>query len=83
VCACSLSLIMRTLELGLPRPGRIGRTVLAATLLAAALFALQQADASLGVLIAAACVVYPALLFALRAFGRDDLQVLLRRATPA
>ncbi|MGP0103540.1 MAG: flippase [Solirubrobacteraceae bacterium] len=83
VCAGSLRLIMRELELPLPRPGRMGRTALAAALLAAALDALRLAHAPLGALVAAACVFYPALLFGLRACGPEDVRVLLRRGTPA
>ncbi len=83
VCACSLSLILRTLERPMPKLGRIGRTLLAAALLTAGLFALQQAGASLVVLLIAACIAYPALLFALRAVAVGDLQVLLGRAAPA
>ena len=83
VCVASLALILRTLEMPLPKPGRIGRTVLAAALLTALLEALSVADASLVLLAVATCVAYPALLFALRAFGRDDLQALLRRTVAA
>jgi O-antigen/teichoic acid export membrane protein len=83
VCVASLRLILQKLERPLPKPGRIGRTVVAAALLTGVLEVLRQADASLGLLVIAACVCYPALLFVLRAFGRDDLQVLLRRSAPA
>jgi O-antigen/teichoic acid export membrane protein len=83
VFASSLSLILKTLELPLPRPGRIGRTVVAAALLAAGLDALRLVDAPLAVLAVAACVAYPALLFALRALGLDDVRILLRRRTAA
>jgi O-antigen/teichoic acid export membrane protein len=83
VFVAGISLIFRTLELSLPRPGRMPRTLLAAVLMAAALDALRMAHASLAVLVAVACVSYPALLFGLRALGVDDLRVLLRRGTPA
>jgi O-antigen/teichoic acid export membrane protein len=83
VFGASLSLILRTLRLPLPRPGRIGRTALAAALLAAALELLRVEHASLAVLVAAACLCYPALLFALRALGAEDVRTLLRRAAPA
>lgn len=83
VCASSLSLILRELELPLPRLGRIGRTTLAAALLAGGLDALRLIDAPLAVLVLAACVFYPALLFGLRALGLEDVRVLLRRGTPA
>jgi O-antigen/teichoic acid export membrane protein len=76
-------LIARTLDLSLPGLGRLPRTLLAAALLAVMLDALRLAHASLAVLVLAACVSYPALLFALRALGVEDLRVLLRRQTPA
>lgn len=76
----SLSLILRTLELPLPKPGRIGRTVLAATLLGAALEALRSAGAPLAALVLAAGVLYPALLFGLRALVVDDVRVVLGRS---
>jgi len=82
VFAASLALILRTLELPLPRPGKIGRTALAALLLAAGLEAMRLASAPLEALVVAACVCYPALLFGLRAVGRDELVVLLRRGAP-
>ncbi len=75
----SLSLILRTLELPLPRPGRIGRTLAAAVLLGLALEVLRLVSAPLGVLVAAACVCYPALLFGLRAVAVDDVRVVLSR----
>ena len=83
VCVWSLTLILRTLGMGLPKPGRIGRTVAAAALLTALLEVLSAANASLVVLILATCVGYPALLFVLRACGRDDVEALLRRTVPA
>ncbi len=83
VCLSSGSLILRTLELPLPKPGRIGRTVLAAALLGGALEALRLAHAPLAVLVAAACVCYPALLFGLRALAPADVQLVLRRGAPA
>jgi len=79
VCVGSLSLILRTLEMPLPKPGRIGRTVLAAAVLTAGLEVLRVANAPLAVLVIAACVFYPALLFAFRAVGPDDLRVLVGR----
>jgi O-antigen/teichoic acid export membrane protein len=82
VFGASLWLILKTLELGLPRLGRIGRTALAAGLLAVGLDGLRLADASLAVLVVAACLLYPALLFGLRALGADDVRVLVRRQAP-
>jgi O-antigen/teichoic acid export membrane protein len=83
VCAASLRVILETLERPMPKLGRIGRTVLAAAALTAVLEALRLADASLAILVLAACVCYPVLLYALRAFGPADVQILLRRRVPA
>jgi polysaccharide transporter, PST family len=79
VFAASLRLILRTLELHRPKAGRIGRTVLAAILLAGGLGALKLAGAPLAVLVVAACLAYPSLLFGLRALSIDDVRVILRR----
>jgi O-antigen/teichoic acid export membrane protein len=79
VCALSLKVVMERLELGLPAPGRIGRTVLAALVLGLALAGLRAAGAPLGVLAAAACVLYPALLFGLKAVEPRDLAAVVRR----
>lgn len=75
-------LIRGALQLRSVNLGRIGRTVVAALLLVGALSAVQLASDSLAVLLPAACVCYPALLFGLRALTLDDLRVLLRRGTP-
>ncbi len=83
VCASSLRVILQALELPLPNPGRIGRTVLAAALLTGGLSALKIAGAPLSVLVIAACLCYPALLFGLRALEPADLRVVLGRGTPA
>jgi O-antigen/teichoic acid export membrane protein len=83
VFGASLLPILREFELRAWGLGRIGRTVLAAGLLAAALEALQAGHASLAVLVVASCLLYPALLFALRALGVEDVRVLLRRSAPA
>ena len=79
VFALAFTLVLRTLELPRPGLGRVGRTALAAALMAAALGVLRLAGAPLGVLIASACVCYPTLLFSLRAFGADDVRTVLRR----
>jgi O-antigen/teichoic acid export membrane protein len=76
-------LVERKLELGRPRLGRIGRTAIAAALLAVALLAAKLAGGPLGVLVAVAVVGYPALLFGLRAVGADDVRVLLKRGAVA
>jgi O-antigen/teichoic acid export membrane protein len=83
VFVSAFALILRALELPVPNLGRMGRTAIAAVLLGAALGALRLADAPLSVLVVAACICYPALLLGLRAFGADDLRLLLRRGTPA
>jgi O-antigen/teichoic acid export membrane protein len=82
VWGMSLRLILSTLEMGRPPLGRVGRTALAAVLLGVGLGALQLLGAQLAVLVAAACVLYPALLFALRALGPGELRILLRREAP-
>ena len=79
VFGASLRLILRTLELPLPKAGRIGRTAVAAALLAGGLGVLRLAGAPLAVLALAACLCYPALLFGLRALSVADIRVILRR----
>jgi O-antigen/teichoic acid export membrane protein len=83
VFAATLSLILRELELPLPKAGRIGRTLAAAVVLGGALELLRLADASLAVLAVAACLLYPALLLGLRALEPDDIRLVLRRGVPA
>jgi O-antigen/teichoic acid export membrane protein len=83
VLVSSTTLILDKLELPWPKPGRIGRTAIAAVLLGVGLGLMRVAGAPLEALIAAACLAYPALLFGLRAFGVEDVRVLLRRAAPA
>src|SRR5271166_3915514 len=80
VFGLSLRVILHNLELPLPSPGRIPRTLLAALLLGAGLTLLREVDASLAVLVPVACIVYPALLLGLGAVNLDDVRVLLRRA---
>lgn len=79
VFGASLMLIRGTFELRSLGLGRILRTVVAAVVLGGVLGALELAGASLAVLIVAACLCYPALLFGLRALDLDDLRVLLKR----
>lgn len=79
----ALRLVLRTLELPRPKLGRIGRTALAALLLAAGLGALRLVGAPLAVLIAASCLCYPSLLFGLRALALEDVLVVFRRGAPA
>jgi O-antigen/teichoic acid export membrane protein len=61
------------------RWGRIARTVAAGVVLAAVLVGLGALDAPFAAQILAAAVVYPGLLFALRALRPQDISVLLRR----
>ncbi|HEV3069929.1 MAG TPA: flippase [Solirubrobacteraceae bacterium] len=79
VFGASLRLIDGALGLRSLGLARIARTVLAAALLGAVLGGLELAGASLAVLIVAACLCYPALLFGLRALELDDVRVLLKR----
>jgi O-antigen/teichoic acid export membrane protein len=83
VFASTLTLILRRLELPPQMPGRIGRTLVASVLLGGALELLRLADASLTVLVLAACVIYPVLLLALRALEPDDIRLVLRRGVAA
>jgi O-antigen/teichoic acid export membrane protein len=79
----TFKLILTALELPLPMPGRMARTALAAVVLGGALAGSRAAGAPLGVLFAIAVAGYPALLFGLRAFGGEDVRVLLRRGNVA
>ena len=63
--------------------GRVGRTAIAAIVLGLVLGVMRLADAPVGALITVACVLYPALLFGLKAVGRDELRVLLSRGATA
>jgi O-antigen/teichoic acid export membrane protein len=81
VCGACLSATVRKLDRPWPRPGRIARTLLAAVLLFAGLSVLNLLGASLVVLVAAACALYPVLLLALGALALEDIQIVLRRAT--
>jgi O-antigen/teichoic acid export membrane protein len=79
VLVASVRLIVKALELPLPRPERVGRTLLAALLLVGALLLVRLANGSLAALTVAACVCYPTLLFALRALSVDDLRAVVSR----
>ena len=70
---------MRELDTPRLRLGRIGRSACAAVLLGVILGVLSAASAPLAVLVAASCVCYPALLFALGAFALEDIRVVLKR----
>ena len=80
VFGLSLRVVWSRLGPRRPELGRGARIVLAAGLLGGALEALRAAGAGLAILIVAAGLLYPALLFGLRALGREDLRILLRRA---
>jgi O-antigen/teichoic acid export membrane protein len=82
VFGASLRLILSTLDMRRPRLGRIGRTVVAAALLGGGLAGMKLLGAELAALTVAACVCYPALLFALRAVNADDVRIVLRREQP-
>jgi O-antigen/teichoic acid export membrane protein len=81
VVALSVRAVVR--ELGFaPSLTRILRTVVAAGLLAVALAGLREAGAELGILAAAAVVLYPALLIVLRAVIPREALAVLRRESP-
>lgn len=75
----SMGLILRRLELPLPRLGRIGRSGLAAAGLCGCLALLNQTAAPLWLSIAGGCAIYLALLLGIRAVSPQDLRILLRR----
>jgi O-antigen/teichoic acid export membrane protein len=79
VFSASSVLIKRELNLGWPKPGRMGRTVIAAALLGGELAVLKLLGAPLGALVASSCVSYPALLFGLGALHADDVRIVLGR----
>ncbi|HEX7609081.1 MAG TPA: polysaccharide biosynthesis C-terminal domain-containing protein, partial [Solirubrobacteraceae bacterium] len=75
----TLRLIAKRLEIRHPPTGRMGRTVLAAVGMGVGLELIKLAGAPLAAVIVAACVSYPALLFALGALELDDVRLVLRR----
>jgi len=79
VWVLSSRVILHKLELRRPKAGRAGRTVLAAVLLAVELDVLRLLGAPLSLLVLAACVCYPLLLFGLRALSIEDVRILFRR----
>jgi O-antigen/teichoic acid export membrane protein len=83
VFLASARLVAQELEISRPPVGRIARTALAAVVLGLVLGAMRLAGAPLGALIAVTALAYPALLFALRAIGVEDLQVLIKRRAVA
>ncbi len=68
-------------ELAIRRPavGRFARTACAALALGLALAGVRLGGGSLGLLVATAVVLYPLLLFAFGALGREDVMLVLRR----
>lgn len=80
VFALSLRVVWRRLQPPRPDLAHAGRIALSGALLCGALLALRGADAGLVILIVAAGVLYPLLLFGLRALRLEDLRVLVRRA---
>ncbi|MHB8531247.1 MAG: flippase [Solirubrobacteraceae bacterium] len=83
VWVLSLKVILTRLELGLASaipPTRIGRTALAALVLGGALGLMRAVGVPLGGLAAAACVLYPLLLFALGAIESADIRLALDSA---
>jgi O-antigen/teichoic acid export membrane protein len=79
VWSASLWMILHELEMPLPAPGRLGRTALAAILLAAGLDGARLLGAPLAVLVALSCLCYPALLLGLRALTLTEVRVALGR----
>jgi O-antigen/teichoic acid export membrane protein len=75
--------VLHTLELRRPSPGRISRTAAAAVILGLLLGAERLAGAGLPILIPTACVLYPALLYAVKAFELEDVRTVMRRGQPA
>jgi hypothetical protein len=71
-------MLRHELSPGLPAPGRMGRILLAALALGLGLAGLRALGAPLAVLLVAAALAYPALLFALRALELGEVRVLLR-----
>lgn len=82
VWGASLWMILHELDMPLPMPGRIGRTLLAAILLAGGLEAARLLGAPLAVLVACACAGYPALLLGLRALSLAEVRLVLARNAP-
>jgi O-antigen/teichoic acid export membrane protein len=68
---------------GLPSLQKIGRTLIAALVLAGALRALRGAGASLAELVLASGAIYGVLLIGLSALSLEDVRVLLRREKTA
>ncbi len=80
VLGASARLILKALELPIPKPERVGRSLLAAALLTGALLLVRLVNGSLAVLVLASCAFYPALLVSLRALNVSDLRALVRRS---
>lgn len=76
VLALSLRTVLTAIGLR-PRVGRVLRVTAVSAALGCVLFGLHRLGAGLGWLVAATAVLYPSLLLASRALGRDDLSLLL------
>jgi O-antigen/teichoic acid export membrane protein len=83
VAALEIRLVAESVSLREISYGRILRTTVCALLLAGELVIAKELGAGLGVLVALACVSYPALLLALGGMSIDDIRVVLRRRQPA
>ena len=81
VLAASVRLILSELDVPLPKPGRVGRALLAAILLTGVLMLVSTLSRSLAVYVVTSCICYPALLFGLRAFSLEDFHTLLGSKT--
>jgi O-antigen/teichoic acid export membrane protein len=83
VLAQTTRLLVRELGTDQFEFGRVVRTGLAAILLGLVIGAMRIAGAPLAPVLVVACLLYPALLFGLRAVGPEDIRVLLRRGASA
>jgi len=83
VFLASLRIIQGGLGAPLPPLGKIGRALIAAAALTGAIALVRSAGAPLGVMVLTAGLLYPALLFGLKALSLDDVRVLLRREQAA
>ncbi len=80
VLAMSVRLILGHLQMPLPRPGRVGRALLAAVLLTGGMLIVAELNRSLVALTITACVCYPLLLLGLRAMSLADVRAVLGRS---
>jgi O-antigen/teichoic acid export membrane protein len=83
VAGLEIKLVTESVSLHEISYGRILRTTVCAVLLAVELAIAKELGAGLAVLVALACVSYPALLLALGGISLDDVRQVLRRRSPA